>query len=320
MDIDTIYFEGPEKKLEIILVAPQPGLRDNGDGRWDRVVRASGASIVSRVTNAQADAYLLSESSLFVWDDAVLMITCGQTTLVRALREILRFVDRDRIAFVFYERKNFIFPDRQPSDFEADAAELSAVFPGKSYRLGPANHDHLHVFYYHAAGNAPERDATLQILMSDLHPAVMDPFSVQSTPDPETARRRAGLDRFYPDALTDGYLFAPCGYSLNGIRGPEYFTVHVTPQAAGSYTSFETNIVEPDYSRLIRDVVAIFRPKTCSIALTTTLHEQCQGLHGQVGRALPGYRMTERSLYEFDCGYMITFMSYGDQAEETQPP
>jgi S-adenosylmethionine decarboxylase len=76
-----------------------------------RVVRASGAEILNCVSTAELDGYLLSESSLFVWEERLLLITCGQTTPVRTLPEILEFIDRDRIAFLFYERKNLNFPD-----------------------------------------------------------------------------------------------------------------------------------------------------------------------------------------------------------------
>jgi len=106
----TTKFEGPEKKLEIILFAPQAGLRSNRDGQWDRVAKASRAAIISGIATDDLDAYLLSESSLFVWEDRILMITCGKTTLINAVPEILKIVNRDRIAFVFYERKSFMFP------------------------------------------------------------------------------------------------------------------------------------------------------------------------------------------------------------------
>ena len=104
-------FEGPEKKLEIILSDPQTGLRDNSDGRWDRVVRASGAEILKRKYGNNLDSYLLSESSLFVWDDRILIITCGRTTPVKALPVMLEFIAADNVAYLFYERKNLNFPD-----------------------------------------------------------------------------------------------------------------------------------------------------------------------------------------------------------------
>lgn len=324
MEMAITEFEGPEKKLEIILSAPQPGLRDNHDGRWDRVVRASRSYIIRQKTTGDLDAYLLSESSLFVWEDGILMITCGQTSLISALPEILNILDKDKIDFVFYERKNFMFPNEQPSNFEEDAARMLEFFPGKSYRLGPANHDHLHVFYWARANAVPEPDATLQVLMNDLDPSVMEIFSKKNIGTAEQAGERSGLcglyprDSFFPksdrgesiEIVSDSFLFSPYGYSLNGIlSGTHYFTVHVTPQPRSSYASFETNIIETDYSGILKDVISVFQPGKFSLVLTTSLEEHFLSLHASVSNALQGYRVTEKSLYEFDCGYAVTFLN-----------
>ena len=94
-------FEGPEKKLEVILFSPQFGIRNNDDGRWDNIVQASQADIISKKSTEHLDAYILSESSLFVWNDRILIITCGKTTLIAAIPKILEVVDRKEIALVF---------------------------------------------------------------------------------------------------------------------------------------------------------------------------------------------------------------------------
>lgn len=257
------------------------------------------------------DAYLLSESSLFVWEDAILMITCGQTTLINAVSEILEILDKDRIAFIFYERKNFMFPEEQPSNFEDDAARMLEFFPGKSYRMGPANHDHLHVFYWARDDAVPEPDSTLQVLMNDLNAGITDIFSEKKGKTSQEAGVCSGLYELYPKQMkTDDYLFSPYGYSLNGIIESNYFTVHVTPQPRSSYASFETNIIEKDYSGVIMKVISIFQPGKFSLALTTSLEDHLRSLHTTMRNVLPGYTMTERSLYEFDCGYAVTFMNY----------
>ena len=47
----AIKFEGPEKKLEIILYRPLKNLRNPSSGSWKRVVAASGAEIISKISN-----------------------------------------------------------------------------------------------------------------------------------------------------------------------------------------------------------------------------------------------------------------------------
>lgn len=311
-------FEGPEKKLEIILFEPKKGIRENEGGRWNRVVATSRADILSRVSTEAMDAYLLSESSLFVWEDRVLMITCGRTTLVKAVPEILEIVGKENVAFVFYEQKNFLFPERQPSYFGQDVAELYRMFPGKYYKLGPGNFDHINVFYWSHAAETPEGDATLQLLMHQLPGDALGPFCVRRDFGPAQADRESGLDRLYNLPLTrDGHLFDPCGYSLNAVGGTEYYTVHVTPQPAGSYVSFETNIFEPDFSDTIRRVVEIFRPGRFSVVLTTSMDEPTLSTHETVVQGPAGYLAADKSLYEFDCGYSVTFLNYFSRKEDS---
>jgi S-adenosylmethionine decarboxylase len=305
-------FEGPEKKLEIIFLSPQPEMRSNHDRRWDKVAEASGSKIISKISGTYMDAYLLSESSLFVWEDAILMITCGQTSLVNALPEILKLIDKSNVRFIFYERKNFLFPREQPSDFEQDVSRILEFFPGKSYRLGPANHDHLHVFYWASPEAVTQPDATLQILMKNLDPSVMKFFSQEHIKTAEQAGKNSGLYGLCPrnKMISDDYLFSPYGYSLNGISDKNYFTVHVTPQTICSYASFETNIIEENYSQVIRDVTSIFRPAKFSLVLTTSMEHSFVLLHSTVKNVLPGYTLTERSMYGFDSGYTVTFLNY----------
>jgi hypothetical protein len=108
----------------------------------------------------------------------------------------------------------------------------------------------------------------------------------------------------------DGHIFSPCGYSLNGIRHKSYFTVHVTPQTEGSYASFETNVIESDYSGIIANVVAVFKPQKFSLLLTTSMDETCLKSRSTAVSVLPDYKITEKSYHEFDCDYSLTFLKY----------
>ncbi len=302
-------FEGPEKKLEIILYEPMSEFRNLSSGSWERVVKASGAEIISKIENSRMDAYLLSESSLFVWEDRILMITCGQTQLVNTIPELLKIIDKSNVAMAFYERKNFMYPGEQPSDFEADVAQVEKFFKGKSYRLGPANHDHVHVFYSSHSAIEPSEDVTFQILMCGLDRSLSKILSAGYTKNPELAEKLTGIDRLYPDMKRDTYLFSPYGYSLNAIKKAHYATIHVTPQPIGSYASFETNIIDQDFSKLISEVISIFKPQKYSMLLTASCDNDTPALYESMMKNFPGYRMTEKSIYEFDCGYFVTFVN-----------
>jgi len=303
-------FEGPEKKLEIILSTPVTGLRDNTDGRWDRVVKASGAEMVSFVSSGEMDAWLLSESSLFVWDNRILMITCGQTNLVNALPEILTVIDKADVALLFYERKNLMYPQTQVSDFETEATRIATFFPGKSYRLGPANEDHVHIFYSSHAAISVDEDATLELLMHDLHPDAMLMYTPECGQTATDIVRLTGIDCLYPDMTIDAFLFDPFGYSLNAISGASYFTIHVTPQAGGSYASFETNLVKDDYRELINRILAIFQPGKFSFVLTSSVNDRRISVNTPISNDMEAFRPAEKSLYELDCGYQVRFSNF----------
>lgn len=305
-----IPFEGPEKKLEIILKEPRPEIRPNADGRWTGVVKACGAEIIRQKHTPEIDAYLLSESSLFIWDDRILMITCGATSLVKAVPGILDIVSKENIAFFFYERKNLMYPHLQTSDFEMEALALSTYFTGKSYRLGPANRDHVHIFYYSTPERWVEEDVTLEVLMHDMHPAVLSAFIPKENDTVSALEKRTGLDRLYPDMENDSCQFQPYGYSLNKILGETYMTVHVTPEPSGSYASFETNFPEADYTQTITRVTGIFQPNRFTLVMTGSQDEDQVPQDERLPFEMPGYRCTEKSFYEFDCGYAVSFFNY----------
>lgn len=306
----TVPFEGPEKKIEIILKKSDPEIRSNRDGRWTGVIKDCGAEIVSQKRTAGMDAYLLSESSLFVWDDRILMITCGTTSLVNAVPGIIDIVSKESIAFFFYERKNLMYPHLQNADFETDVQRLSVYFSGKSYRLGPANHDHVHIFYYSTPERTVEEDVTLEVLMHDMHPAVLDAFAPRENDTVADLEKRTGIETLYPDMDSDSCQFQPYGYSLNKIDGDKYMTIHITPEPSGSYASFETNVHEADYTGTVNQVIDIFQPSRFSLVMTGSQDEAQIPQDQRLPACMNGYRCTEKSFYEFDCGYAVSFFNY----------
>jgi hypothetical protein len=42
-----------------------------------------------------------------------------------------------------------------------------------------------------------------------------------------------GIRRLVPAADIDDYVFEPCGYSMNGILGGGFMTIHITPEQVG---------------------------------------------------------------------------------------
>jgi S-adenosylmethionine decarboxylase len=257
-----MYFEGSEKKIELIV--RDVDLREWEDSYWHSMAEAAGAKVLSKITNDKCTAYLLSESSLFVWKDRITMITCGRTTLVNALLHLLKRVNGDQIDFLTYERKNEFYPHEQHTSFHKDMEVLQNILPGSAYRFGFPDEHHLFLYHLSKPYHFSKVDSTLEILMYNLQGPSSEIFSCDQTL--ERVRELTRVDRIFPGFTIDDHLFTPCGYSLNALKGEEYYTLHVTPEEFGSYVSFETNVKHGrEIGRAIRSLVEIFRPRSFDV-------------------------------------------------------
>lgn len=64
-----------------------------------------------------------------------------------------------------------------------------------------------------------------------------------------------GIAALLPTANIDEYVFEPCGYSMNGLQGDAFSTIHITPEAACSYASVElTGCPQEDVSAFVSKV------------------------------------------------------------------
>lgn len=268
------YFEGVEKLLEIWFT-PNPSNK-NADLRkiprsvWDALLKSVRCEIISFKRNDQIDAYVLSESSMFVSKRRWILKTCGTTTPLECIEPLIQMAENagyKNIEYLFYSRKNFKRPDLQVSPhrtFEEEVNVLDSFFDnGRAYCLGSINHDCWYLYTYSREGGiALQSDQTIEILMTDLDPDVMAIFTKEESKNAAEATERSGIEKLIPDMIIDDYSFEPCGYSMNGISKHEgcYMTIHITPESEFSYVSFESNVATSDYSDLISRVIKLFQP------------------------------------------------------------
>ena len=83
-------FEGSEKRLQLhfrphAAVSELQGLRRLSRETLDHLMALAGCDIVSKMSNDDVDAYVLSESSLFVSPVGWLVKTCGTTQLLNCI-------------------------------------------------------------------------------------------------------------------------------------------------------------------------------------------------------------------------------------------
>lgn len=295
-------FEGPEKKVELVVVDGHPSLRLFGHAFWERVVRAAGAQVLSRRSSARFDAYLLSESSLFVYDGHLTLITCGRTRIVDAVDAVLERVSPEAVAFLSLERKNELFPREQPTSFEDDARHLARRLPGRALRFG-REHSHCIQLFHTTLPYTPDaNDTTLEVLM---HGIVERADAFSGGCEQTLARiRDMGVCEVLPGFEVDDHVFSPAGYSLNALRDGLYYTVHVTPEDVGSYVSFETNYdFRADPVSLVRRVLEIFRPESFDVVGFVP------GTGAPLTFEVPDYVLTQH-VHEEVCGYGLTFLQF----------
>ncbi len=116
-------FEGSEKRIEIDFArdaaahpaAPPAGLRAIGRRQLDEILGLAACSIVSAKSCTEFDAYILSESSLFLYPRKAILKTCGTTKLLAAVPALTAAAGAVGLApcRVKYSRASFLFPAQQ---------------------------------------------------------------------------------------------------------------------------------------------------------------------------------------------------------------
>jgi S-adenosylmethionine decarboxylase len=144
------------------------GLKAVSGETWKEMLDLVNCKVLSVVESEHVDAYLLSESSMFVFPHKLILKTCGTTTLLLGLRRMLRIAAIDggfpahntgslqeiKTAAtpyrVFYSRKNFLFPDKQQGphrSWKQEVKYLDDMFTGGSaYMVGKMNGDHWYLY------------------------------------------------------------------------------------------------------------------------------------------------------------------------------
>lgn len=308
-----MFFEGNEKKVEVVVTEGSQSLRERGFEFWKNIVERSGAQILSSIKSSACDAYLLSESSLFVWDDHFLMITCGQTTLVKGVDAFLQAVSPSEVSSLIYERKNEYFPQLQKSDFYQDARELNQRLKGKAWQFGNSDEHHLMVYNHNQGFVPPANDFTLEILMYDLQGAARETFSC-SGQTLEAIHAKTQVNTIFEGFEVDDHLFEPCGYSLNALRGEDYYTIHVTPEEIGTYVSFETNVnLQKELAPAVKRVLEVFRPRRFDIVVFSPapIKQLVQ---------IPGFEIKNQVQSQLNGGYFVSFSHHFTPLREPVAP
>lgn len=327
-----IGFEGFEKRLEIKFTEPSIfadtqglGLRALTRPQIDSILEPACCTIVSHLSNSELDSYVLSESSLFIFPFKIIIKTCGTTKLLSSIPPILKLADSISlsVAAVKYSRGSFIFPEAQPSPHRSFAEEVAALneffaeLNTRAYVMGdPAvPNRNWHVF---SASADVDRTAeiNLEMCMTGLSKdkaAVF--FKEKNGYTAGEMTKMSRINNIIPGHVICDFDFDPCGYSMNGIEGASYSTVHVTPEDGFSYASYEAGGFDPEavsLHRLIERVLTCFGPTRFSVAVT------CRGdarrwVHARADVA--GYSCEDVVWQELPRGGCVLYRTYFAKAK-----
>ena len=238
-------FEGSEKRLEVVF-SPPPlsanalGLRALPRATIDELMTLARCAVLSHTRGAACDAYVLSESSLFVYPHKLVLKTCGNTQLLGTLPRLLELSAGLGLALrcVRFTRFAYLFPTLQPDPHRAFADEVMALdrilssnarlahravnVAGGGGNGGSDGAFHVYVAAESAAAATPD-GATLEICMTGLDAEYCARhFQHGSHASAAACTDGCGLRAAAPlGDLVDAYLFDPCGGgrgSAGGVR------------------------------------------------------------------------------------------------------
>lgn len=297
-----MFFEGSEKKVEVVVSSEfQGSLRDLGDSFWAELVSHAKAQVISKVESESLSAYLLSESSLFVWDKRFTLITCGVTQLVKAVDFFLKQFEARHLLSIIFERKNEFMPEEQFTDFQQDIQLLNTHLKGQAFQFGQPDKRHLYLYHMDQPFNPPTTDMTLEVLMYDIQGEAKEVFS-KTYQTKERLNQQMPIHQVIEGFQKDDFAFEPNGYSLNAIKEAEYMTYHVTPQDRSSYVSFETNHQTSNYQQIVQNVVRLFNPKFFEVVIFRA---------GEAEHiAVDSYHSEQVITKELKCGYDVHYFQF----------
>jgi len=299
-----LLFEGVEKKFEIKYKIPEfyplnsGGLRDIDEQEWGYLLNSFGCQILSSIRNEHFDAYLLSESSLFVYRDKAILKTCGTTRLLSCLPLLEQYArnafEGDMLVeYALFTRRNYRYPEKQPlphSSWQEEKVTLLKHFRhGADRIIGDVDGDHFYVYMEdnRLPNEEVEKYSTIEVAMTDLCRDSMSNFYKNESFIAENITlSQSGISSILPDeANIDSLMFNPFGFSLNGMLHSNYYTMHITPQKECSYVSYETNrdMKEYDPLKLTSKIIGTFNPEKYTVVDIRSKHfEDIQNPHFEV--------------------------------------
>jgi S-adenosylmethionine decarboxylase len=300
------FFEGAEKRLEVIFrstsTSSPKGLLKVSYEKWVNLLDKVNCQVLNVTSNSYMTTFVLSESSLFVTSHRMLIKTCGNTTLLECLPLLMIYSAELDLAVeaVSYSHKNFLAPQRQLEgykSFETEIEILNKYFDGKPYILEPSDENDMadRWFIYQSFPKSQSKltgnDQKIEIIMTELDKKVMHQF-FKGDFNANEVTISSGISDIMPGQKIDSHLFDPCGYSMNSISPSVldlYSTIHITPEAAFSYVSYECNLKTSSYQTILNKVLSVFKPSKFLVVVYAEKDALCK-IDNPISNHIPGFK------------------------------
>ena len=238
IDGNMDIFEGVEKRIELVFnndMLFASSLRSIPDEDIKDILDAAKCAILVKKINNLFDAYILSESSLFIYDHKIIILTCGTTSLLLSIPIILQKASLLGLscAACQFTRGDYLFPNKQyipHTSFKEECDYLNQNVPELKQKFVSDNNklkefaNSKYVWRTH-----DYKDDILKFSKTVYYNITLGPNYIHEI--------RNTLNKYVESY--DDYVFNPCGYSLNAYKDSGYITIHVTPQSNCSYVSIE---------------------------------------------------------------------------------
>lgn len=191
-EVDSLdAFEGPEKTLRLYFRV-SPSSPSDGNGllqiprkEWESALDLVKCKVLSVLVHPKVHAYVLSESSLFVYPSHLVLKTCGTTTLIAGLSRLIEIVAHftpitgivPAFTASFYSRRSYFKPEKQYHPHGCWSQEVSLL---KKYFLssnfsshfGVKKDERWHLFAHappiEGSNNGNLEDGWLELMMTGL--------------------------------------------------------------------------------------------------------------------------------------------------------
>jgi S-adenosylmethionine decarboxylase len=258
--MEILPFDAAEKLLEIELRRGSPSLRALGRDAWARIVEAGGGEILASSAGRHVDAHVLSESSLFVRERSMSLLTCGRTELGRSLEALVERVGADVIEGVRFTREADRFPAAARTTFEADVDIIARWFEGESLKCSRGAASLRSFEWGRMASTLDFRVFCAGLGEISRHAFLEDARGASALV--------AGIPAVFSAEISQSHHFAPSGFSMNLARGEDVACVHVSPEASADVASVESSTPDAGLRlALLDEAERVFQPRGISVTL-----------------------------------------------------